>query len=508
MVTSAVAGVNVDVTVLTSRGNILAAEYGHPLVVTEEGSSVLSAGGPGKIKSYVTLEEVAQDFAASTNVYRVAASYYGRRPYPKALRVGRRVTADVDSVLQGSAGASTDLSAVTDGAFTFQGYTFSGINFATATDNTAAKVAATLQTALRSGTVTPALPSHWDAHQRTGAAGRAGIAVTAEGGAYKVTFPAVIPLMQGTFGPPAEGTDISEDLGLGSSARLTIGGLKEDGMADTLSALVRHASIGNSFNSLLLDRPDHPLARDASNWAEQNDRLIYLQTVDRNVLVDNEVASTLAAIRGGGGRVNTIGCYSMSPGLDAMAANIFGGINLDRQRNLTLKYHEYPGRLPDDLSGAEIRELERKGVNHYTGFFAQGTTMSVDQPFAYAAHWSLWFKWRMSRDLLRLFGNADDPVSIDSEGRTRIFGVVQNVCNAGVANKGIRPGRRLTDAIRASITARTGDPLGATLPSGYHIWIAPETDEQLARSLPPDIYVWVTGGAFAHGVNLFAFIQQ
>ena len=140
-------------------------EFGRTLLLTPNAG--LPATGPGRVRTFSIMEQVAEVFPEDSEPYQAARVYFSQSPYPRPLLIGRWAEFGEPSRLEGGTplpleeitGESTTvrgtgtvaalamLQAITTGTLTFLGASLTGLNFSTATDLDG--VASLLQTALR-----------------------------------------------------------------------------------------------------------------------------------------------------------------------------------------------------------------------------------------------------------------------------------------------------------------------------------------------------------------------
>ena len=388
-------------------------------------------------------------------------------------------TVDIDEGVDG----------IGNGSISWQSATVAGLDFTDATSY--ADVASTLQTALRAA-VGPGLSTATVLFN----ASRQGFAVAlgfdSSGDPYTIT-----DLFSGAD---------ADSLGLDeSSATQLISGEAAEPIEDAMVS-IRAADHSWYFVAVDSQTGDIQSRMDLAAWVDTEQYLLGLDILGQEVLVAGE-SSSLAALLSNLEYERTFLVWSESDDNKALSLMArLSSVNFEGANTLiTAKFKSLPGTQPDILNTAGQAELDRKRVNYYTRFgldsiFAEGYTL---KPGAWidVRYWLDWIVGEIQTSVYNLLRTHPTRLPQTDPGIASIKAEINGVCEAGIRNGGIAPGR-VSEAIAHDIRQATGNlDFSGRLTRGYLVYSSPVatlTDADRAARRSPPFRVWLTGSGAVH----------
>lgn len=351
------------------------AGFGTLNIVTAETGVI---GVAERKRAYSTLDGVAADWSANTEVLKAATAYFSQQPKPTSLVVSVRFPTAQSAQLRGGAVTSvTEFLTVADGSFAISidgdAQDITGIDL-TDGEVTLDDVAASIQSALQAvatGGYSAATCTH-DGTRFYITSGTTGVSST-------ISFLSAVD--------PATGTDIS------SMLQMALGeGTKENGLAaETITASLNAiAQKDNSWYGLLFTKEvrdgvqvnseDAVVA--AASWCEARVKTFFNTTNDidsYDSVTTNDIGSVLEAAS----YRRTITSFSSYPSQypSASLAGRAFTVNFSQPNStITLMFKQLPGITVEDLSDNQLAVLESKNINSY--ITVGGVNMFTDSRMA------------------------------------------------------------------------------------------------------------------------------
>lgn len=462
-------------------------EFGISLFLTTD--TTLDTGA-ARVEVFNDFRAIASRFDETTEPYKAGVKYFAQEPFPKNLVVGRWFeTAASGRVYGGRVAALSVLQAITAGSITINGENISALDFSA--DLSYAAVAATLQTALQAGTdagITDATVTYDPINRRFV------IDSVTAGAAIEMTV----------------ATGVSADaLGLSAAAGASaFNGADAESITDALQAIF---ALNNSFYHIILDATitDAEDIQEVIDWILPQVFMLSLGSTEAQTIVTGDTTSLFAGIAAlEPSRV--FGTYSATSDYKAAsaAARLSSWNPAARNSVFTMKFKQLIGTLADDITATVKFELDRKRVNYYAPFsdlnmFAEGVTFDPDV-FIDVRLWVDWFVNALQVDVFNLL-YASNRVPQTDVGGAIIYDVIERVCQEGIRNGGIAPGR-LSEALKLDVIQSTGNTdFDGNLPKGYLIFVPPyaeqaQADRNARKGTPPKI--WVKGAGAIHSIEL------
>lgn len=177
------------------------------------------------------------------------------------------------------------------------------------------------------------------------------------------------------------------------------------------------------------------------------------------------------------------------------------------QSLITGKFKTLPGTTPDIITATQKAELDRKRVNHYSPFggdsiVAEGVSFGT---YIDVRYWLDWFINSCQAGVYNLLKGSPSRVPQTDSGSAAIRGTLEGICEEGVLNGGIAPGK-LGNVLAGNIREITGNSkFSGYLSTGYLVYIQPialqNPSDRAARKAPP-INVWVKGSGAVHFLDI------
>jgi len=413
-----------------------------------------------------------------------AGVYFQQDPYPKDLVIGTVIKTAQPTLIFGDtseATTQTDIRALATAAIVLNGVSVN-VNFSTATD--LASAATLIANALNSN------------------AAFNGVSIDAEGSKLTVQVPATIAITTGFTGTAAE------TLGLAGDAVVFVGRIAA---AETIAvALARIEAAQDDFYWVGVTSAISTVRNDidaVATWvaAAEGKQLIFDVTGD-DVLVANESSSIGAFMSAK--RQNSVSAIYGDDDKGIGYCGIFSSVNFEIPGGqITGKFKTIQGTEADDLTTAQLAELDRKRINHYTKYTAQGTSFGT---WIDSQYWIDWFSDTLRREVEQMF-LANGVIPYTTAGAEAVRDTIIGVCEQGVSNGGIAP-NTVSPALRAEIARITGNTdFDGYLSTGYLVHVEPVSDQtQADRSnrVGPGVKVFVKGAGAIHELAIDVTLEQ
>jgi len=429
--------------------------------------------GLERLRSYTSLDAVAEDFGLSAPEYLAAELYFSQSPRPKTLTVARWIAAATAAILRGGTATTTlaTWQAIEDGAMKLlideAEASLSGLDFSEAT--TMSGVAAVLDTAL-------------DAY---------GAACAWDGTRFVVTSTATgADVSLGYASAPSSGTDVSAMAGLTSAlAGTPVPGYDAETPAECAAALADKSSewYGLLFAAATAITDDQHVAASAFIEAASKSRVYGVTVTDARILSAtsaDDLGSRLKALE----RKRSVVQYSSSS--PHAIASLFGrafSVNFSGSKTcITLKFKQEPSVTAETLTETQATVLADKNVNVFvsydndTAILQEGVVSSG--AFFDEVHGLDWLQNAVQTACYNLLYQSKTKIPQTESGVNQIKARIVSVFREAVANGLIAPGVWNADGFGQ---LQEGD----YLPQGWYIYSLPIVDqaqsEREARKAPP-----------------------
>ena len=462
-------------------------DLGRTLFLTVD-SSVLNAGGAGKIRTYTRFSEVADDFGATTEPYIAAQRYFAQDPFPRNLLIGRWASAEVFSqILGGAPGTLATLQAISTGSFVFGGEAATTVDLSSA--SSLADVATVIQAALRA---TP-----FDLAAATVTYNSSPSRFVVSTGEHVTTY--------GLFSAHTTGADLAGPLGLdtASGARYLQGSA-----AETVSEAYDNLDqIDSSWHQIVIEDQYNGTQTmiDTISWTEASNRKIFFAESNETAALTVAETASFAARATALEPERTIGTWDDQ--IDYKAASVaarYSSIDFRVPGSLiTGKFKKLPGTASTNLTTTQKQELTRKRWNYYETIYAEGTALAPGV-------WGdviIWLDWIQSEIETTVYNHifSANRIPYTPAGVGGIKEVIEAACQGGVRNGGIAPGT-VSPTMAADIRQATEDAdFDGVLTNGYLVFVPPvaeQTQTQRASRSSPPFRVWLKGSNAVHFVTV------
>ena len=474
----------VDVNITTLPAAPSRAGFGTYLVVTQEAGLDQLEG----LKFYSSIEEVAADWATTTEAYKAANTYFNQNPRPDSLYIGRRFATDQAALMLGGGAEETDIptwQAITDGSFTLSidgdEQDIASLDFNADADLDA--VATTIETAI----------------QAIGTGGYTAATFTHTGTQFK--------LVSGTTGASSTlsfmtaqgaGTDISSLVQMAQGEGTKANGIDaETAVGDALTRLqeVNNGWYAFGFTKETRDNQD---VKDAAAWTESRKKQFY--TVSNNEDSYNAaVATDIGYLLNNLGYLRTFTMFSSNPTeypeVSAFARAATVDFNLSGS-TITLKFKKASGITPESLNSAQAAALTGKGVNIYAtvgGFdmIQEGMMSAGIGTWQDTIHGVDWMQNAIENNVFSYIAARATKVPYTDAG---VATLEQQVING------------LEEGVRNGLIARNAtDSNGNFLPLGYSTAAASVASTPLSQRssrVSPGITFVAVGAGAIHGITI------
>ena len=467
-------------------------EFGIGIFITS--SNKVSASGAERIRTFANQSEIADASDSTDAPYLAGSSWFSQVPRPKNLMIAGFSKVRRDTVITGTRVTSSlsDFQAITNASISFDGNNAGGADFSSA--GSLADVATTIQGLIRA--TSPDFSMTYDSNAQA-------FVITID------TTSSVSAVADGGMMSVAEGNENhSAMFGLAPPANYALGSAGET----ITEALDEIADLDDGFYYVL---PDHASIDDddllaIGAWAESRSNLVVADVTGASILASNEntsIAAQMAALEYG--RTSLVWSSSTDYKATSIAARL-SSWNPSAPASLpTAKFKSLPGRLADDITTTQKRELDRKMVNHYSPYgtvniFAEGQTLKAGS-WMDVVLWLDWFVDAERKALFNLLVSTPTRIPQTDRGAAAIIEVVTGICEQGVRNGGIAGGV-VSPALADVIRRTTGnDDFDGTLSTGYLVHVDPfalqdQTDRDARRSSP--VFIALKGSGAIHSAEV------
>lgn len=450
-------------------------------------------------RKYSSIEDVAADFGTSAPEYKAAALYFGQKPQPSVLFIGRWARTASSGVLHGGILSTAEqaiaaFNAITTGAFkiTVDGgaeQSITGLNFSADTNlnGVASKITAKLTGAA----------CVWNATE-----GRFNITSNSTGATSTVSFAAV----------PASGTDVRALLKIGS----TNGGSAVAGIASEslVNSVVLHSNLSNAWygiyaaSSVAASDDDYI---EAATYIEatSTSRIFGITTQSTTVLdstVTTDIASRLKVL----GLQRTFTQYSSTNAFAAVSilGRAFSVDFTGSNTTLTIKFKQEPGVTAENLTTTQAATLKSKNCNVFvqynndTSIIQEG--VMANGYFFDEVHGADWLQNDVQTAVYNLLYTSPTKIAQTDAGVNQILSTVARRLEQAVTNGFVAPGQWDGPGFGA---LNSGDFLS----KGYYLYAPPvATQSQAAREsrVAPTIQAAIKLAGAVHKANIIVNVNR
>ena len=474
--------------------------FGVLLLVTQETGVI---GLQENVKYYNSIEDVAADWSASTEVYKAATTYFSQSPSPDTLAVGVRYVAAQKGTLRSSANAEDDFAvwaAVATGSFriSIDGdvQNISAIDFAG--DLTMADVASTIQAKLQAvgtGGYTDATCT-WDAAQTVFI-----ISSGTTGASSSVDYMSATGAGIDISGAGEAGDADAFFQGRQGQATKTVGIDAEASVADALDRLAEGQDwYAFAFTKETRDDTD---CQNAAAWADARIKQFYTVTNNEDSIqsgISTDIGSVLNALT----YKRTFVIYSTYPNqypeVSAFAKASTVDFNFE-DSTITLKFKILPGINTQNITSAQVTILKNKGINVYTvvggvPMLQEGIMSAGVGTWQDTVHGIDWLTNAIETNVFGRLYQATTKVPLTDEGGQILAQQVELALDEGVKNGLIAPGVDID---------------GVFLQKGYTISVQAVADinasDKSARK-GPNISFKALGAGAIHSIEIRGVFEQ
>lgn len=454
-----------------------------------------------RIRSYSSAEGVAADWPSTSEVVKLANSYFGQQPKPTEFRVSVRAENDVAAELRGGAVPDTPenlalFTPITDGSFTISidgaSEDISGLDFSADTDLT--DVADAIQTALQA-VATGGFTSATCTHDGTRFFIRSGTT----GASSSISFM--------TETTPAVGTDISSLLQMRQGEAIKSDGIAAETITDALDAIEQ---VSNDWYGLIFTKEirDNAIVNTeaavvaAAAWTQARVKTFFNTSNDLDVLdgaTTNDIVSTLNNAQ----YTRTMSTFSSYPDQYPSASAAGRAFTVDFSQpnsTITLKFKQLPGITSENLSENQKAVLDSKRGN---AFFNVGGDSSIYAESFMAGdfffdeiHGTDWLTDAIQKEVYGYLQSRPTKVPYTDAGVAGLEQQTIRVLDEGVRNGLIAPGETID---------------GRFLPNGYETTTIPVAEvsqtEKDARQYNGLSFIALGAGAI-HGVQIQGVFER
>lgn len=434
---------------------LAAARRGFGTLLVAGDSNVIN--GRDRIRTYVDLESVAEDFGTSAPEYLSASLYFGQTPRPNQLMIGRWLRTATSGLIQGgilttAEQAMANWTSITTGSFKISidgvEQSVTGLDFSAATNLNG--VASEINTVLTGATAA------WDGSRfvitsaTTGATSSVGYASAA-----------------------ASGTDISAQLKLTTATALVpVPGFAAETPVECASALANLSGMwyGLTFAASTMPTDDQAVDVAAFIQGASITRIFGFTETDTRVLDaawTTDMASRLKALN------YTRSFVTFSANKYAVAS-MFGrafSVNFSANRStITLMYKQEPGVVAELLTETQAQTLKAKRCNVFVQY--QNDTAIIQygvmsgQAYFDEIHGLDWFTDALQTALYNLLYQSKTKIPQTDAGQNQLVNTASNVCAEAINNGLVAPGQWNADGFGQL-------ERGQFLTEGFYIYTQP-----------------------------------
>ena len=434
---------------------LAAARRGFGTLLIAGDSNVIN--GRDRIRTYVDLESVAEDFGTSAPEYLSASLYFGQTPRPNQLMIGRWLRTATAGLIQGgilttAEQAMANWTSITTGSFKISidgvEQSVTGLDFSAATNLNG--VASEINTVLTGATAA------WDGSRfvitsaTTGASSSVGYASAA-----------------------ASGTDISAQLKLTSATALVpVPGYDAETPVECATALANLSGMwyGLTFAASTMPTDDQAVDVAAFIQGASITRIFGFTETDTRVLDaawTTDMASRLKALN----YTRSFVTYSANK---YAVASMFGrafSVNFSANRStITLMYKQEPGVVAELLTETQAQTLKAKRCNVFVQY--QNDTAIIQygvmsgQAYFDEIHGLDWFTDALQTALYNLLYQSKTKIPQTDAGQNQLVNTASNVCAEAINNGLVAPGQWNADGFGQL-------ERGQFLTEGFYIYTQP-----------------------------------
>lgn len=410
---------------------LAAARRGFGTLLIAGDSNVID--GSERLRAYVDLESVAEDFGTSAPEYMAAALYFGQSPRPQNLMIGRWLRTATAAFINGGILTTAEQTlaswtAITTGSFKIDidgvTKTLSALNFAAQT--TLNGVASVINTALgASGTCV------WN--------GSRFIITSATTGTTST---------MGYATATGSGTDISAKLKMTAATALApVSGFAAEAPVDCAVALADKSGqwYGLSFAASTMPNSAQLQAVGAFIEGASISRIFGVTETDTRVLdstFTTDLASTFKALA----YKRTCVQFSANPyAICSLMGRAFS-VNFNANRStITLMYKQEPGIVAENLSETQAQTLKSKRCNVFVQYMNDTTIIQYGvmsgQAYFDEIHGLDWFADALQTSEYNLLYQSKTKIPQTDDGQNQLVNVASAVCEEAINNGLVAPGQ-------------------------------------------------------------------
>jgi hypothetical protein len=414
--------------------------------------------GVERLRSYTSIEGVADDFGTSAPEYLAAALYYSQTPKPRDLMIGRWLRTATAALLRGGILTSAEQAMgnwtpITTGAFRIDidgvTRTVTGRDFSAETNLNG--VASVITAGLTGGVVT------WD--------GSRFVVTSSTTGVLSEVDYAIAPL---------SGTDISALLKLTVATALApVPGFAAETPLQAVEAFV---DVSGQWYGLMFAAATQPTDAQATAVAQyvqalSKSRIYGITEQDTRVLDSGytaDIGTALSALN----YTRTFGQYSSSSKY-AIASFIGRAFTVNfsaSKSTLTMMYKQEPGIVSENLKESQAQSLSTKRYNVFAAYDNATSIVQYGVMFGQAyfdeIHGLDWLKDAMENAIYNLFYQSKTKIPQTEAGMTQVKAAVTSVLDEAVNNGLVAPGTWNADGFGQL-------ERGQYLDRGYYIYSSP-----------------------------------
>lgn len=435
-----------------------------PLAAARRGfGTLLIAGdanvinGRDRIRTYVDLESVAEDFGTSAPEYLAASLYFGQSPRPQQLMIARWLRTATAGLIQGgilttAEQAMANWTAITTGSFKIDidgvTKTLSVLNFSAETNLNG--VATVINAALTGGTIA------WDGSRFTVTSATTGITSTV-----------------GYASATGSGVDISSMLKLTvATALVPVPGYAAETPVECATELANISGQWYGLTFAASTMPTDDQAVDVAAFIEGASitRIFGFTETDTRVL-DSAWTTDMAS------RLKSLSYKRSFVTFSAnkyAVASMFGrafSVNFSANRStITLMYKQEPGIVAELLTETQAQTLKTKRCNVFVQY--QNDTAIIQygvmsgQAYFDEIHGLDWFTDALQTALYNLLYQSKTKIPQTDAGQNQLVNTASNVCAEAINNGLVAPGQWNADGFGQL-------ERGQFLTEGFYIYTQP-----------------------------------
>lgn len=434
---------------------LAAARRGFGTLLVAGDSNVID--GVERLRAYVDLESVAEDFGTSAPEYLAAALYFGQSPRPQNLMIGRWLRTATSGLIEGAILTTAQQvmslwTAITTGSFkiTVDGVekTLSALDFSGETNLNG--VASVINASLTGATIA------WD------------------GSRFVLTSSTTgVTSIVGYASATGSGTDISTMLKLTSATALVpVPGFAAETPVECAVALANQSGqwYGLSFAAATMPTDDQLEAVAAFIEGASISRILGVTETDTRVL-DASYTTDLAS------RFKALAykrtCVQFSANRYAICSLIGRAFSVNFNANrstITLMYKQEPGIVAENLTETQAQTLKAKRCNVFVQYMNDTTIIQYGvmsgQAYFDEIHGLDWFVDALQTAEYNLLYQSKTKIPQTDDGQNQLVNVASSVCQEAINNGLVAPGQWNADGFGQ--LAR-----GDYLDQGFYIYTPP-----------------------------------